>query len=502
MLITFKQQTLILMIRGLFAFLLFFVSVCDLPVWAQYTVQNLPNPKVQGQSHFVSNPDNILTSVAVSQLNEISQSIDSLTKAEYAVVIVDDYEGDSDFEFALELFNHWGIGKEGANNGLLLFVAKDRHEYRFISGYGMERIFPDAYLKRVGEKYLVPNFRNEDYDGGIIEASLFIEQILKSSDSLVELERLLPESVPFWSARNPILANALWMLLLFSGLYLYVHFVSKRILKDTKNKPQLIAPIFWGMGCMLLLMFLTLFIFVFVFNNLEEIYQAKNLPYFLFILFALILAMKITNGRSKIVDSFKDEEDLQKGLKRYLKYLFVPMLLTPLAWFDLWGILKRFRQNEGRFNPPDTDGNWIRINRSDRQAKPNQYLDSGQKKEETIKSLRYEIWTNKKTKEVRLLPWDKSSRYRDCPQCHYFTLEINKTKTIRSATYSSSGEGEQFDSCQNCNYFKHISFFTIPVKSRESSSGSSGGGSSSSRSGGGGSFGGGSSGGGGAGGRW
>ena len=489
------------MLVRLLTFTLLFVGASWAPAQAQYTVQNLPNPKVQGQKHFVSNPDGILEYYTVSQLDDISQGIDSLTKAEYAIVVVNDYVGDSDFEFALELFNSWGIGKKDANNGLLLFIAKDRHEYRFISGYGMEGIFPDAYLKRVGEKYLVPNFRNEDYDQGIIEASQFIEQILKSSDSIAELEQLMPEASSFWSFRNPILVNTVWMFLLFTGLYLYVHYISGRILKGTKNKPKLIAPIFWGMGCMLLLMFLTLFIFVFIFNNLEEIYQRKNLPYFAFILLALILAMKITNGRTKIIENFKDEEDLQRGLKTYVKYLVIPMLLTPLAWFDLWGILNRFRRNVGRFTPPDNTNNWIRINRSDSKAKPNQYLDPGQKKEESIKSLRYEIWKNTSSNEVRLLPWEKSSHFRDCPQCHYFTLEVNKTKTIRSATYSSSGEGEKFDSCQNCNYFRHLGYFTIPVKSRSSScSGSSGGGSSS--SGGGGSFGGGSSGGGGAGGRW
>ncbi len=489
------------MIRHVLTTLFLVIILSWTPVLGQYTVESLPNPKTQGQNYFVSDPNGVLGYYTVAELNDISQSIDSLTKAEYAIVIVDDYVGDSDFEFALSLFNSWGIGKSESNNGLLLFISKDRREYRFISGYGMEAIFPDAYLKRVGETYLVPNFRNGYYDQGVLEASRFIEKILKSPDSVAELERLMPDAAPFWSMRNPVLVNTLWMLALFTGLYLYVHYISGRILKGTKNKPKLIAPIFWGMGCMLLLMFLTLFIFVFIFNNLEEIYQRKNLPYFAFILLALILAMKITNGRTKIIESFKDEEDLQQGLKRYVKYLFIPMLLTPLAWFDLGGILNRFRRNAGRFTPPDTSGSWVRIKRGDTKAKPQQYLDSGQKKEESIKSLRYEIWTNTASKEVRLLPWDKSSHYRDCPECHYFTLEVNKTRTIRSATYSSSGEGEKFDSCQNCNYFKHIGFFTIAMKSRESSSGSSGGGGSS-RGGGGGSFGGGRSGGGGAGGRW
>lgn len=244
---------------------------------------------------------------------------------------------------------------------------------------------------------------------------------------------------------------------------------------------------------------LTLFIYTFIFNNFEEIYQRKNLPYFAFFLFTLIFAMKISNGKTQILQSFKDEEDLQKCLKKYVTYLCIPMLISPLAWIDLGTILNRFRRNSGRFTPPDATGNWVRINRGDQSFKPHQYLASGQTKEEAIGSLRYEIWSNTVTKEVRLLQWDKSSKYRDCPECHYYTFEVNKTKTIRKATYSSSGKGEKYDSCRNCTYFRHIKFFTIPMKTRSSSSSSSGGRSS---SGGGGSFGGGSSGGGGAGGRF
>ena len=479
------------------------VGVClCISAFGQYTVQRVPNPKDRGQQHFVSDPDGILSYGTVSTLDQMSQDIDSLTGAEYAVVLVNDYVGDSDFEFALELFNTWGIGKKETNNGLLLFIAKDRREYRFISGYGMERIFPDAYLKRAGEKYLVPHFRQGDYDAGVLEASQFIEHILKSPDSIAELESMMPEAIPFWSTHNPFLMNALFILVFFAALYLYVHFITVRLLKGAKKKVKLIAPIFWGMGCMLLLMFISMFIFVFVFDNLEEIYQVKHLPYFVFVLCALILAMKITNGRSSIVESYKDEQDLQQGLKKFMAYLFIPMLLTPLAWIDLGMIFNRFAKSSGRFTPPDNNGHWVRINRGDRGANPKQYLDNGQIKEETIKSLRYEIWKNGKTGAVKLIPWEKNSRFKECPKCHYYTLERNKTRTIESATYSSSGRGEKFDSCQNCGYFLSKGYFTIPRKSESSgSSGSSGGGGGGSSSGGG-SFGGGSSGGGGAGGRW
>lgn len=139
--------------------------------FAQYNIHSLPHPKSRGQEYFVSNPDHIISSDIELYLNNISQSIDSLSGAEYAIILVDDYEGEDDFEFALALFNSWGVGKKESNNGLLLFIAKDKRQFRFISGYGMERIFPDAYLKRIGEKYLVPNFRDNNFDKGVTEAS-------------------------------------------------------------------------------------------------------------------------------------------------------------------------------------------------------------------------------------------------------------------------------------------------------------------------------------------
>jgi uncharacterized protein len=112
-----------------------------------YTIGTLPSPKEAGQDFYVSNPDDILSSATVEQLNRFSTGIDKVSGAEYAIVVVNDFEGYDVFEFALKLFNTWGIGKQEQNNGLLLFIAKDRREYRFISGYGMEAIFPDVYLK-------------------------------------------------------------------------------------------------------------------------------------------------------------------------------------------------------------------------------------------------------------------------------------------------------------------------------------------------------------------
>ena len=472
-------------------------------VYGQHTLSSIPNPKHNGAEFYTSNPDGVLSSYVVNELNTISIHIDSMSKAEYVVVVVNDFQGEDEFDFALELFNQWGIGKKESNNGLLLFIAKDRKKYRFISGYGMESIFPDAYLKRVGEKYLVPNFRNEDYNEGVLQASQFIENILTSSNTIKELEALMPEATPFWSWRSVALKNSLLIILFFGALYILVHIISSNILKPLRVKPKPIAPIFWGMGCMVLLMFLSVFIFAFVFKNIEQVYRKENIPYFIFVLMALILAMKITDGRTNIEKSFKDEEDKQNAIKRFTGWLFIPMLLTPLAWIDLAMISRNLKRNSGRFTPPDDSGDWVRINRSSKKDVKD-FLSQGQKKEETLKSRKYEIWRNMKSGKTVTIPWEIEKTYAECPQCHYFTLDTRYKKVLEKATYSSSGEGERFDKCTNCTYILSKGKFIIPKKVKESSSGSgsSSGGGSSSRSSGGSSFGGGRSGGGGAGGSW
>ncbi|RKE43417.1 TPM domain-containing protein [Sphingobacterium detergens] len=485
----------------LYIFLLFWLSCClsAVPVLAQYTVDNVPSPKLQGQDYFVSNPDGILSSGTVAELDGLSTQIEAATKSEYAIVLVNDYVGDSDFEFALKLFNTWGIGKKGSNNGLLLFIAKDRREYRFITGYGMESTLPDAYLKRIGEKYLVPNFRNGNYDQGVLEASQFIKTILTSPDSKAELERLMPEATPIWSFSSPILRNSLLVLALFAICYIWLGEVTRAIKGQLTKKSKYFPPLVSGCGCMGMLMFASVFICAFALNNFEVVYQWKNLPYFIFIFGSITLAMKYNASRTQIVNSYRDEENIQQALRKFRIWGLVPLLLSPLALFDLFGINKRIRRNELRLTPPDGSGRWLRMNKDDVSIRESAYLDQGQLMEEKIGSRSYEIWIDQTSNETKLVPWDENAGYIDCPQCHYRTFETGLTHTIRSATYSSQGLEERFDKCKNCGHRVSHGEHTIPVKVRSSSSRSGGGGSSSS---GGGSFGGGSSGGGGAGGRW
>ena len=466
-----------------------------------YSIDQVPNPKSKGQDYYVSDPDGILGSYTVSLLDSISLDIEKQTGAEYSIVLVNDYQSDDDFQFAFDLFNKWGIGNKQANNGLLLFIAKEKRQYRFISGYGMERIFPDIYLKQVGEKYLVPNFKEGNYEIGLLQASEFISKILKSPNSLEELKSMMPEAIPFFSFQNPYFKNSLLVIGFFLLLYIYIHLIGKR-LKTDKQKLKPIAPFFYGLGCMGFLMFVSIFIFAFIFKNFEQVYQVKNTPYFLFVFWGLVLWMKIHDTQEAIKKSYVDEKEKGIALKKFAGLTLIPSILAPLALFNMGGILFRLNKYKHRYDPPDNSGDWERIVRTSKKAETSQYLNKGQIKEEKIGSRRYEIWKNNKSQEIKLIPWDVNKRLYECPDCHFFTLEKDKEKVIKKATYTSSGEGEKIDKCENCDYMIVLGTYIIPKLERSSGgSGSSSGGGGGS-SGGGGSFGGGSSGGGGAGGRW
>ncbi|KGE15059.1 hypothetical protein DI53_1286 [Sphingobacterium deserti] len=478
-------------------------------VVAQYTVSTLPSPKAQGQDVFVSNPDGILSLAAEQELNQMARTIESKSGTEYAVVVVDDFEGYDIFEFALEVFNTWGMGKHDANNGLLLFIAKNRREYRFVSGYGLEGIFPDVYLHRIGEKQLVPNFQNGDYDGGVLAASKAVEQALLADDVQAELERMMPEAKPFVSLRNNNFLSAVFVIFLYVGLYFWVHRLGQKYRGEEKDKKQTGCS-GWFVYVLLsipaagfTMLFMLLFSGVFAGGG-KALFSAASVPYLLALCASYVLLFKLYEVRGSIKKSFLDEENKLKALKRFQRAAIVPYLFSPLMLFSFFALQRKYRNSAVRFVPPDDSGNWERQNRDAVDFKTfKSYLSSGQLKEESLETKVYEVWINKETQEKRLTGWDGKETHVACPACGFKTYKLRATKTLAAATYSRSGSRQVFNICANCKHTEDLGTEVIPkkVKSSSSSGGSSFGGGGSSGSGGG-SFGGGSSGGGGAGGRW
>jgi uncharacterized protein len=81
-------------------------------------------------------------------------------------------------DYAQRVYQQWKIGREKVNDGVLIVVAKDDHRARIQTGYGLEGAIPDAIAWRVIQEYMVPKFRQNDFAGGIRDASAQIVKLI------------------------------------------------------------------------------------------------------------------------------------------------------------------------------------------------------------------------------------------------------------------------------------------------------------------------------------
>ena len=92
---------------------------------------------------------------------------DDSTSSQIAVVTVPTI-GDNDlFDYAQKLYQAWGIGRKGKDNGLLILVAVKEHQVRIHTGYGLEGAVPDALAKRIGDNTFAPAFKQNQYYAGL-----------------------------------------------------------------------------------------------------------------------------------------------------------------------------------------------------------------------------------------------------------------------------------------------------------------------------------------------
>ena len=93
------------------------------------------------------------------------------SSSQIAVVTVPNLDGDDIADYAQKLYESWGIGRKGKNNGILILVAQQEHTARIQTGYGLEGAVPDALAKRIISNTLVPAFRQNQYYAGLDRAT-------------------------------------------------------------------------------------------------------------------------------------------------------------------------------------------------------------------------------------------------------------------------------------------------------------------------------------------
>lgn len=144
--------------------------VVAVPAWCG-VAEMIPNPRETGQS-WVSDTAEVLSHQAETRINNAVDKLKQLNGGEVAVVTIRHVpQGQSAKGMATELFNSWGIGERGKDNGLLFLIAVESRRIEVETGYGTEAVLNDARVGRILDQQVIPHFRSGNIEAGIVAGS-------------------------------------------------------------------------------------------------------------------------------------------------------------------------------------------------------------------------------------------------------------------------------------------------------------------------------------------
>jgi len=146
------------------------------------TASAVSYPQFRG---YVTDNANMIDQSYEAKITQLAGEIERETTVQIAVATVESLEGESIYTYSENLFEKWGIGKKDKDNGLLILVVKDPHNYGFEVGYGLEGTITDSITYEMGKKKFEPNFKNGDYGKGIYESMLDVQELVRGNPEVV-----------------------------------------------------------------------------------------------------------------------------------------------------------------------------------------------------------------------------------------------------------------------------------------------------------------------------
>ncbi|MCL2727515.1 MAG: TPM domain-containing protein, partial [Bacteroidales bacterium] len=401
---------------------------------AHYDVTGVPNPRTTNANAFVSNPDGILSIETVRLLNAQFFELENETGAQVALVALNSIGYQDIDDFANKLFNHWGIGQAGLDNGVLILFVLDQKAIRFEIGYGLEGALPDAICKRIQTQVMLPEFRKEHYDAGMVAGVEMVIRIIK--------EEPVPELAPVLKVWLFVLCATV-LVAVFGPLRFYMMRRSMRRMIEYERKKH---------------------------GNFAAVATQYESNFFRY-------------------SSFKSDRNYSLGCSLFfmipilgyllfgtglLPWQFLTLLLAPIIGVvvpvNIWA---RRTMNKIRRTPIRCSGcggtmNMLPV------ARNLQSLSASQQFEKRLNSMDYDVFKCEKCQKEMVFPvkYAPTNNYSVCSKCGTRAFRKKQQKTIQSATTKSSGIKEVTYLCLFCQHTetKRVTIPRIDLSSGSSSS--------------------------------
>lgn len=118
-------------------------------------------------------------------LNQQLMTLSDSTGIQLAVLTIPSLEGEVLELYSMKVAEKWKLGSAEKDTGVLLLIALEERSIRIEVGYGLEGILTDTKCGLIIRNIIAPEFRNGNYQAGIVNAIKNIEGLVKNDESLV-----------------------------------------------------------------------------------------------------------------------------------------------------------------------------------------------------------------------------------------------------------------------------------------------------------------------------
>jgi Beta-propeller domains of methanol dehydrogenase type len=169
----------------------------------------------------------VLSPNTIASLEQLSQALLQKTGVSLVLVTAKGLDGGDVDEVANKLFKTWGIGRKGADEGVLVLVALSERAIRIETGFGAEGYITDAQSKRIIRDVATPYLSKGQWDLGLFNTIAALGDLAAKAHntSLSDLTGYeAPQSIPV--GRERIRPNAATIVI---GALLFLFLIGTRM---------------------------------------------------------------------------------------------------------------------------------------------------------------------------------------------------------------------------------------------------------------------------------
>ena len=119
--------------------------------------------------------------IPAGQAQELENYLDDFQQRTGNAIVVATFpsvEGGDVDRAAVELFQAWGIGQKGKDNGILILASINDRRARIEVGYGLEGVVTDADAGDILRQQVYPYFKQQQYGQGLSNAAQALAQLI------------------------------------------------------------------------------------------------------------------------------------------------------------------------------------------------------------------------------------------------------------------------------------------------------------------------------------